>query len=393
MKPDYLILGAGIFGLTTAIELAHRKHRVSIINPDVIPHPLAESTDISKIVRMEYGTDEEYMDMVIDSMEGWREWNEVFHRPLYHETGFLVLSTDVLEHDFESFVGASYINLLKRGYHPQRLDPQLLNAMFPAFNAEVYRDGFYNPVGGYVESGRVIEELLKYARNMHIEVIEGQTADAIMISEGSAIGVRTKEGNQFEAGHVIVCAGNFTPYLLPELQPYMHVTGHPVFHLKPEQTSLFMPPDFCVFAADIQNTGWYGFPYHPLAQVVKVANHGAGTPINPETDERIVTQQHMQQMRTFLHQSIPSLADAPVVYTRLCCYTDTLDGHFWIDQHPEVKNLTVASGGSGHGFKMGPVLGEMIADTAEGKRHKWSARYGWRELSGETVQEEEARNK
>ena len=40
---------------------------------------------------------------------------------------------------------------------------------------------------------------------------------------------------------------------------------------------------------------------------------------------------------------------------------------------------------------MGPVLGEMIADTAEGKRHKWSGRYGWRELGDETAQEEEAR--
>src|SRR5690606_26987689 len=101
--PDFLIIGAGIFGLTAAIELSRRKHSVTILNPDHIPHPLAASTDISKLVRMEYGTDEEYMDMAIDSMEGWRAWNEVFERPLFHETGFLVLTTDPLEHDFESF--------------------------------------------------------------------------------------------------------------------------------------------------------------------------------------------------------------------------------------------------------------------------------------------------
>ncbi|HLF64367.1 MAG TPA: FAD-dependent oxidoreductase, partial [Saprospiraceae bacterium] len=140
-------------------------------------------------------------------------------------------------------------------------------------------------------------------------------------------------------------------------------------------------------------SGWYGFPYHPLAQVVKVANHGVGTSINPEKDERIVTADHEKHLRDFLKISIPSLAEAPLVYTRLCCYTDTLDGHFWIDQHPEIKHLTVATGGSGHAFKMGPMLGEMIADTAEGQRHKWSARYSWRELSSDTVQEEEARYK
>jgi glycine/D-amino acid oxidase-like deaminating enzyme len=388
---DFLILGAGIFGITAAIELSRRKHRVGVLNPDQIPHPLAASTDISKVVRMEYGTDEEYMDMAIDSIEGWRAWNEVFDRPLFHETGYLVLASDVLEYDLESYAGASYINLLKRGYRPHRLDGQLLAAMFPAFTPEVYRDGFYHEVGGYVESGRVITELTKYARSMGIDVHEGQTAQELLISNSIINGVKTREGMQFDAGHVVVCAGNYTPYLLPELQHYMRVTGHPIFHLQPELTAPYTPPDFTVFAADIQNTGWYGFPYHPLAQVVKLANHGIGTIINPEKDERVVTADHEKALRDFLKISIPLLADAPLVYTRLCCYTDTLDGHFWIDQHPEIKHLTVASGGSGHAFKMGPVLGEMIADTAEGARHKWSARYGWRELSDDTVAEEEAR--
>jgi glycine/D-amino acid oxidase-like deaminating enzyme len=342
---------------------------------------------------MEYGTDEEYMDMAIDSMEGWRAWNEVFDRPLFHETGYLILTTETLEADFESYAGASYVNLLKRGYHPLRIDPQLLSAMFPAFNSLAYKDGFYHDVGGYVESGRAIEELTSYARSTGVEVVEGQTANQLLFSQNMITGVNTLEGMHVDAGHVIICAGNFTPYLLPELQPYMRVTGHPVFHVKPEHSSMFMPPDFCVFAADIQNTGWYGFPYHPLAQVVKIANHGIGTPIHPEKDERVVTADHENALRNFLKTTIPVLAESPVVYTRLCCYTDTLDGHFWIDQHPEIRNLTVASGGSGHAFKMGPVLGEMIADVAEGGRHKWSARYGWRELSAETLHKEEARFK
>ena len=174
-KPfDFLIVGAGIMGLSGAVELALRNHRVCVINPDQIPHPLAASTDISKVVRMEYGTDEEYMDMALDSLEGWRAWNEVFDRPLYHETGFLILTSEPLEYDFESFAGASYINLLKRGYHSDRLNPQLIAAMFPAFNSEVYHDGFFNPIGGYVESGRVIEQLAKYARDMGVAIIEGE---------------------------------------------------------------------------------------------------------------------------------------------------------------------------------------------------------------------------
>jgi glycine/D-amino acid oxidase-like deaminating enzyme len=69
-----------------------------------------------------------------------------------------------------------------------------------------------------------------------------------------------------------------------------------------------------------------------------------------------------------------------------------LDGHFWIDQHPEIKGLSVSSGGSGHGFKMGPVIGEMTADMVEGKEHVFSKRYRWRHLDIETKQCEEARH-
>lgn len=390
---DFLIVGAGIFGITTAIELARRKYSVCVLNPDRIPHPLASSTDISKVVRMEYGTDEEYMDMAIDSIEGWRAWNEVFDRPLYHETGYLVLGTEVIESDLASYVSASYINLLKRGFRPQRIDGQLLHAMFPAFNPDRYHDGFYHDQGGYVESGRAVQELTGYARSMGVEVVEGQTAAQILITNDVATGVLTLEGKQFDTGHVIICAGNFTPYLLPELQSSMQITGHPIFHLNPVLPSLFMPPDFCVFAADIQHTGWYGFPYHPLAQVVKVANHGPGVVMHPGNDTREVTRQQEEALRSFLSSAIPSLADAEVVYARLCCYTDTHDGHFWIDRHPAIGHLSVASGGSGHAFKMGPVLGEMIADTAEGKSHRWSERYAWRTFNNETTHEEEARFK
>ena len=90
-KYDFLVLGAGIFGITTAIELRKKKYSVGILNPGKIPHPLAESTDISKIIRMEYGTDIEYMSMVEECLPVWREWNKFFKDILYHEVGFLLL--------------------------------------------------------------------------------------------------------------------------------------------------------------------------------------------------------------------------------------------------------------------------------------------------------------
>lgn len=392
-KYDFLILGAGIFGITTAIELRKRKYRVGVLNPGKIPHPLAASTDISKIVRMEYGTDVEYMEMVEDCFPIWREWNDLFGETLYHEVGFLLLSGQSLAIKADTFEAASYRNLIRKGYQPERLGPDQLVRRFPAIREGAYADAMYHAIGGFARSGRVVEVLTGYARQLGVEVFEEQTAEKLIVAGKRMEAVETREGSRFEAGHVVVCAGNHTPYLIPELEACMKVTGHPVFHLKPSRPELFTPPDFAVFAADISNTGWYGFSLHPGEKVVKIANHGVGVELHPDQDERVVYPSDEAHLRQFLKQTFPALADDPVVYTRRCCYTDTLDGHFWIDNHPEISGLTVGSGGSGHGFKMGPILGDMIATVAEGGNHKWSARYRWRELDAATAQMEEARFK
>ena len=116
-----------------------------------------------------------------------------------------------------------------------------------------------------------------------------------------------------------------------------------------------------------------------------------GVRLHPERDERVVTQADHAALRAFLEQTFPALVEAPVVYTRRCLYTDTLDEHFWITRHPGREGLTLATGGSGHGFKFGPVLGALTADVVEGKQNPWQARFRWRELERETPGEEAAR--
>src|ERR1700682_4331477 len=86
-----LVLGAGVFGVTAAIELRKRGHAVRLLDPGPIPHPLAASTDISKIVRLDYGADETYVALMERALDGWRAWNAGFGAPLFHETGILFL--------------------------------------------------------------------------------------------------------------------------------------------------------------------------------------------------------------------------------------------------------------------------------------------------------------
>ncbi|NDJ52908.1 MAG: FAD-dependent oxidoreductase [Chloroflexi bacterium] len=389
--PDFLIVGAGIYGITTALELHEQGHSVAILNPDQIPHPLAASTDVSKVVRMEYGSDVEYMAMVDEAIDGWHAWNDQFNDTLYHEVGVILAVRQPMDSGANTWEWESYQNLQKRGHKPERLYPEALADRYPVFDHHNYVDGFYNPRAGFAESGRVVATLTDHARQLGIAVHEGQTAEELVQEDGKVIAVKTREGETFAAGHVIICAGAHTPYLVSDLQPFMRVTGHPVFHINPGNPQAFTPPNFAVFTADVSKSGWYGFPLHPREKIIKIANHGPGLQLHPEHDERVVTDVDEARFRAFLAETFPSLRHDPIVYTRRCLYIDTLDGHFWIDQHPEIGNLTIGSGGSGHGFKMGPVLGRLIATAAEGGSQRWSERFRWRHLSEDTTLEEEAR--
>jgi len=382
-----LVIGGGIFGLTAAVELRRRGYPVTLVDPGPLPHPLAATTDISKVIRMEYGVDLTYMDMAERAIEGWRQWNGAFDEALYHESGVTMLTRGTMAPG--GFEYESYRSLLSRGHAPERLDATEIERRFPAWSG-AYVEGFFHAAGGFAESGRVSAALVGWAETERVELRIGSAVTEIVRTNGRVEGVRTADGHRLDADHTIVAAGAWTPVLLPELSPMMKVTGHPVFHLRPVQPDYFTPPLFATFTADVAKTGWYGFPVHPREGVIKVANHGVGLTLHPDAP-RFVTADDERRMRRFLVETFPALAEAPVVYTRRCLYCDTLDEHFLIDRHPETTGLSVASGGSGHGFKFAPILGPLIADMVENKANPWLEKFRWRSLAADTGGEEAAR--
>ena len=110
---------------------------------------------------------------------------------------------------------------------------------------------------------------------------------------------------------------------------------------------------------------------------MKLGHHGDGVVVRPDSRGAVGTD-HIARARAFLNESIPSLARAPVVGTRVCLYCDSLDGDLLIDRDPDREGLVVASGGSGHGFKFAPVIGAIVADAVEGRENRWRDRFRWR---------------
>ena len=376
-----IIVGAGINGVTSAIELKKRGHKVVLVDPGPLPHPLAASTDISKAVRAAYGPDDDYTALAERAIPLWQKWNQELGVEVYHETGVLFLRRQPMRPgDFEY---ESCKVFEKRGHKFEPIDPAKLRERFPAFNAEWFQDGFFDPEAGYAESGRVVATLVAYAKSLGVELREGAAFTALDEDDDRVKGVvledrqrKARSARHVAGDAVIMATGAWTPYLLPFTKKFFRATGHPVFHLKPREPEFFAAERFPFFGADISTTGYYGFPLNQ--GVVKIANHGAGREMSPESPDRAATPAEEKDLREFLSGAIPSLADAPVVHSRICMYCDTHDGDFWIAPDPERPGLVIATGDCGHGFKFAPVLGGIIADAVEGKTNPLSQKFRWR---------------
>ncbi len=376
-KPDsVLIIGAGIFGLTTSIELRKRGYQVTVLERGAIPNPLASSFDRCKVIRPDYGADEFYVEMMETAFSGWDSWNREWPIPPYDEVGLLLLSKGEMKTgDFEY---ESFHLLRNRGYSLVRLQEPQLQERFNWSRNKNYVDGYFNPRSGYADCVVVNRQLYEMSLSLGVNFQENTQVDSLWKNKSRVLGVVTQKGN-LEADYVVIASGAWSAKLFPQYKLPIQVVGQPVFYFKPSNKSLFESPSFCVWGADISHSGWYGFP--ALSDgTVKVANHGLGLPLEPDGNRELSVEQ-IRSCREFLAEIFPELASAKLSRKHLCLYSDTLDGDFLIDYVPDLEGIILATGGSGHAFKFAPILGTCVADVLEGRTNIFTSRFKWRDIS------------
>ncbi|HJY87058.1 MAG TPA: FAD-dependent oxidoreductase [Candidatus Acidoferrales bacterium] len=350
---DVAVIGAGVFGSWTAYHLARAGRKVALIDAYGPGNSRASSGGESRIIRMGYGPDEIYTRWAMRSLALWQEFFAQAGKPLFHPTGVLwMVGAD------ERYAQATLATLSKLGVRFERLERAALEKRFPQFSLEGVRWALLEPESGALMARRAVAMVVEEASRAGVDYLPG--AVVTRGGKGKLRAVTTKDGDGARAESFVFACGPWLGKVFPELLgERIFPTRQEVFFFGvPAGDRRFRMPAMpaWIFAADEM----YGIP-DLENRGMKIALDRHGSRFDPDAGLRVVSTEGLEAMRKYVGRRFPALKDAPVVETRVCQYENTSSGDLLIDRHPHFENVWLVGGGSGHGFKHGPALGEYVA--------------------------------
>jgi len=351
---DVAVVGAGVFGTWTALSLARRGRSVVLVEAYGPGHSRSSSGDESRIIRMGYGADEIYTQWSVRSLALWRElFRATQTEALFHETGVLWLG----EPGNQALRDTREV-LARSGVEFSEPDLPWLGREYPQINFDGIGCALYEPRSGVLMARRAVAAALEEAMRLGAEY---RVAEVRAPRQGGKITqLETGGGEAVAAGEFVFACGAWLGKLFPEiLGDRIFPTRQEVFYLGvPAGSEQFSPPLLPTFLFKTDES--YGLP-NLESRGLKIALDRHGERVDPDTQSRLVTPGEADEIRKYVAYRFPALRGAPIVETRVCQYENTSSGDFLIDRHPEVSNVWFAGGGSGHGFKHGPAIGEYLA--------------------------------
>ncbi|KAF7517990.1 hypothetical protein G7054_g13613 [Neopestalotiopsis clavispora] len=402
-----VIVGAGIFGLSAAHQLASDGFsNILVLDRHMPPAPDASSNDISRIVRFDYA-DEDYLDIAHEAYLKWRDepkYNGVFYPTPY------ILACNQSQYG-RAWVEKTTAALRKRNLPIQTLrDGAEARKMYPTLTGDLASPGFVgytNKQAGWADATKGTTLLRDECIQAGVSFISGRAGTVVGLETDSTnkiTAVRTLAGSTVEGDLFVLTAGAWVSSLVPMYGSALataQALGY--IQLTDDEMEKFKALPIYVNCA----TGFFNFPPHEDTKMLKVAVHGWGYTRSPENGDlhstekkdlsmpplppraqraNFVPGEAEARLRQGLREILPELGDRPFDRLALCWYTDTPTGDFIMDYHPDYKNLFVGGGCSGHAFKFMPVLpkymGQAIQKTLPDRLSaKWRFR---KEFQGKT---------
>jgi sarcosine oxidase len=349
-----LVVGAGAFGGWTALHLRRAGAEVTLVDAWGPGNARASSGGETRVIRSIYGATRRYVEMAAKALTLWGEWDRASGEQFYRRTGVLWMTgTD------DSYVAQSLPFLRESKLEYEHLDPPAAAKRWPHISFDGITHAFFEREGGYLLARHacdaVARELVRLGGSYR------QIAVASIKPDGRRPIVSLGDGTRLEADSYVFACGPWLGRLFPDvIGPRVQATRQEVFYLgTPPGDERFIEPQLPVWV-DLTGRFMYGIPGN-LHRGFKVADDTRGPEFDPSDGERNPTPAGEREVRSFIGRRFPALKHAPLLGAEVCQYENSPDGHFIIDRHPAMPDVWIAGGGSGHGYKMGPALGEMLA--------------------------------
>jgi glycine/D-amino acid oxidase-like deaminating enzyme len=361
-KPHIAVVGAGAFGGWTALHLLERGARVTLLDAWGPGNSRASSGGETRIMRGTYGPKQPYTELAARALKLWAKYERRWKRNFLHRTGVLWMASS----RDDSFERGSLAMLRQAGIRFQELSAKEMKKRWPQVNFEDVRWGIFEPECGYLDARTsclaVVQAFIAGGGEYRELAV---SAEGLEDTNGSRLGRLTlSDGSRLKADCYVFACGPWLGKLLPKaLGNVIRPTKQDIFFFGPPQGDLrFCDAQLPVWG-DHGKRFFYGIPGRDR-RGFKVADdtRGQDQDFDPTFGERIVSQTTLKRVREYLGFRFPGMKGAPLIESRVCQYEQTPDSHFIVDRHPGMKNVWLIGGGSGHGFKHGPALGEMMAE-------------------------------
>jgi sarcosine oxidase len=338
------IVGAGVFGAWIADALHRRGWKVTIVEQHGPANARASSGGETRIIRSGYGELALYARWAREGLPHWLALEDRAGERLFVRTGALFLGRN------RQWLADTAAVLDAEGIACETLDARGLAERHPQLVFDDAAGAVFEPAAGVLFARRAVQALVR-----------------TLAADGVGVECRRAEVETLlrddPADAIIFAAGPWLPTLLPQLSDVIRPTRQEVFFFgAPPADPRFSPARLPAWVAF--DDGIYGLP-DLEHRGVKVAIDAHGPAADPETMDRVVSDGAVARIRDVLRRRMPALADAPLLETRVCQYENTTDGHLLIDRLPGNERAWIAGGGSGHGFKHGPMVGQYVADLVE----------------------------
>jgi sarcosine oxidase len=355
MKRDIIILGLGAMGTAAAYHLARRGARVLGIEQFGLAHDRGSSHGRTRIIRQAYHEAPEYVPLVLRAYELWRALEQEGRVPLLSTTGALYVASP-----HSALIEGVLLSARTHGITLDTLAPAEIERRYPVIHPPAGSVGLVEHDAGILVPEDCITAHATLARQHGAELHFGESVTSWDAAPGR-VSVRTAAGT-YEAGRLVITTGPWTGEVLNGLGLPLEVERAVLFWFEPRarRESFERLP---VYIWEDEGASAYGFPYIEGQGLKCAFHHSFGERTTPGTIRRVVGEAERARMQEYLARFMPDAAGRLLAATT-CMYTNTPDGHFIVDHHPGHRNVVLACGFSGHGFKFSSVIGETLADLA-----------------------------